>query len=277
MCTATPACSLRTEGTARGSPFLPRHSVDLPERHPPCFLHYFLQLWQHRGCAAALSPALPPTNLHRSQRFTSELRATDSASPGHKPGTDPLRVGPGPGGVLSGLSPARKGEGTGVGAQSPGARLCRASSETPAGPWVRTRPTRRLRCWGSDPPRPAVSRPPTGRPSLSRTAALTSSSGSAVSRARNRFKPARPRPRRAQRSARLRVTMRRSRESRKRLGGAARGRSPRPPTLGPRPQPAPPYARAPPTSRPALRPLLLHRRSDPGNFSLTSKLVLSLA
>lgn len=69
----------------------------------------------------------------------------------------------------------------------------RAASRT----GVRSRPMRTLWCWGPKSPHPAVSRPPTPSPSWASSAALTSSPGPAVSRARTRFKPARRRPRRA--------------------------------------------------------------------------------
>lgn len=155
-----------------------------------------------------------------------------------------------------------------------------APPQTPAGPWARTRPTQRLRCWGPDPPSPTVSRPPALRPSRPGTAALTSPSGSAVSRVRNRFKTARARARAALRPpARHHAPL--SRDPGAPGWGHWKACVPpraRAPPIGPpspapgsrpraRPQarPAPPSARAQPTGppSPALRPGPANRPAPP--------------
>lgn len=129
------------------------------------------------------APALPCP--HPGKPFQN-YEMLDGGSPGHKPGTDPLWVRSVPGsglrafcgvrpriqagGALWGRSP---GAARASRARRPGARLCCAPSETAAGPWVRTRPTRRLRCWWPDPPDSRRFPTPCRSPSRSGTAALT--------------------------------------------------------------------------------------------------------
>ena len=137
----------------------------------------------------------------------------------------------------------------------------RAASRT----GVRSRPMRTLWCWGPKSPDPAVSRPPAPSPSWASSAALTSSPGPAVSRARTRFKPARRRPRRAPPArASLRADLARA-------GHAGRGpRGGGHAAVAPPPRPPRPYL--------APGPRLFHWCSDPGIFlsDVNMRLVIGL-
>lgn len=163
-------------------------------------------------------------------------------------------------------------------AQGPAARRPGAASEPPAGRGLGSRPTRALWDWGPHPPDPrhVPTLAPAGSPPQAGTAALTSSRKPAVSRARNRFKPARPRRRRAPPAgASSRAALARAESA---WAGSAGGRAARPaPRLGRVPSPGhaphpglaapghapvPAHAPQPRGPRPTTRPRLSRANAD---------------
>lgn len=134
----------------------------------------------------------------------------------------------------------------------------RASSETPTRTWVRTRPTRKMRCWGLTRSTHAVSPPLAPSPGRPGIPELTSSSEPPFPALGTNSKPP-ARPRQGRDPHAPRVITRRSRESLALLGAATGGEL-RLPAHRPSTNAPPTRAQAPPICPPTseLWPRLFH-------------------